>query len=62
LKYRPFCVDSHPHLAGFRLNHISAGMLFRGLILTLIVLDNVSLLIDTADLRGYLRGDGSPRF
>jgi hypothetical protein len=47
---------------GFRLDNILEGTLFRGWILTLMVMDTVSLLLDIIDLIRYLRGDRSPRF
>lgn len=47
---------------GFRLDNILEGTLFRGWILTLMVMDTVSLLLDIIDLIRYLRGDRAPRF
>ena len=46
----------------FRLDQIPAGTLFRGWILTLIVMDTVSLLFDIVDFIRYLQGDRTPRF
>jgi hypothetical protein len=46
----------------FRLNHIPGDTLLHDWILTLIVMDTVSLLIDIVDLVRYLRGDRNPRF
>lgn len=47
---------------GFRLENILEDTLFQGWILTLMVMDTVSLLLDIIDLMRYLRGDRSPRF
>ncbi len=47
---------------GFRLENIHDGKLFQSWILTLMVMDTVSLLLDIFDLMRYLRGDRSPRF
>jgi hypothetical protein len=46
----------------FRLDHIQEGTLLYGWLLTLIVMDTVSLLIDIVDLVRYVRGDRTPRF
>ena len=45
-----------------RLDHIQEGTVFYGWLLTLIVMDTVSLLMDIVDLVRYLRGDRIPRF
>ena len=47
---------------GFRLDNILDGTLFQGWILTLMVMNTVSLLLDIIDLIRYLRGDRAPRF
>jgi hypothetical protein len=47
---------------GFRLDNIPEVTLFQGWILTLMVMDTVSLLLDIIDLIRYLRGDRTPRF
>ena len=46
----------------FRLDDIPGGTLFHYWILTVIVMDTVSLLLDTVDLGRYLRGERAPRF
>ena len=46
----------------FRLDHILEGTLFYRWLLTLIVMDTVSLLMDIVDFLRYLQGDRSPRF
>jgi len=45
-----------------RLDHISEGTLFYGWLLTVIVMDTISVLLDIVDLVRYLRGDRTPRF
>jgi hypothetical protein len=47
---------------GFRLDNIPDGTLFRRWILTLMVMNTVSLLLDIIDLTHYLLGDRTPRF
>jgi hypothetical protein len=46
----------------FRLDRVLEGTLFYGWLITLIVMDTVSLLIDIVDLVRYLRGDRISRF
>ena len=46
----------------FRLEHYQEGRLFYGWLLTLIVMDTVSLVMDIVDFLRYLQGDRSPRF
>jgi len=45
-----------------RLDHISEGTLFYGWLLTVIVMDTISILLDIVDFVRYLRGDRTPRF
>ena len=47
---------------GFRLENILEDTLFQGWILTLMVMDTVSLLLDIIDLMRYLRGTAPPGF
>lgn len=47
---------------GFRMTEIPTGTLFYGWLLTLMVMDSVSLLLDTVDFFRYLREDRAPRF
>ena len=47
---------------GFRVAEIRDETLFYGWLLTLMVMDSVSLLFDTIDFFRYLRGDRVPRF
>jgi hypothetical protein len=45
-----------------RLDHISEGTLFYDWLLTVIVMDTLSVFLDIVDLVRYLRGDRTPRF